>query len=418
MSVRTFVIAGGGLAGARAAESLRAEGFGGRIIIVAAENHYPYFRPPLTKTFLAGIVGRAAVDVHVRGWYADHRIGVLRGSPVTKLALDTHRLAMADGRTLHYDKLLLATGASPRRFTGPGSELAGVHHLRTVTQAESLRAELAGGGRRVVVLGAGWIGLEVAAVARRYGNAVTVLGRGRMPLPGVVGEAVGAVFAGLHRENGVDLRLGVAVAELTGCQGRVTGVLLADGEVLPVDVVVVGIGVVPNDGLACDAGLHVDDGIVVDAAFRSTDPDVYAVGDVASVFHPVLGRHLRIEHSVNAELTGAAVGRSMLDQAVSYDSIPYFSTDQFDLAMEYSGYGDLARKADVVFRGDRARRRFVAFWLLDGRVVAGMNVNVGDVNKTVQAIIRSGLRFDPHLLGNESIALDGLLAAAAADKGN
>ncbi|TFD76913.1 NAD(P)/FAD-dependent oxidoreductase [Cryobacterium fucosi] len=417
MSVSTFVIAGGGLAGARAAESLRAEGFGGRLILVAGEDEFPYLRPPLSKAYLAGSVDRASVDVHVPGWYADQEIEVLRGRPAAGLELDTHRLTITDGRTLHYDKLLLATGASPRRFAGPGADLAGVHHLRTVTESERLRAELEGGGRRVVVVGAGWIGLEVAAAARGHGNAVTVLGRGRVPLGSAVGDQVGAVFAGLHRDNGVDLRMGMAVAELTGRSGRVAGVLLAGGEVVPADVVVVGIGALPEDGLARAAGLHVDDGIVVDAAFRTTDPDVYATGDVASVYHPVLGHHFRVEHWANAENAGAAAGRSMLDHAVSYDAIPYFSTDQFGLGMEYSGYGALARKTDVVFRGDRARRAFVAFWLADGRVVAGMNVNVRDVNETVQAIIRSGLRFDPHLLGNESIALEGVLAAAA-DQGN
>ncbi|TFC14263.1 NAD(P)/FAD-dependent oxidoreductase [Cryobacterium algoritolerans] len=413
MRVSTFVIAGGGLAGARAAESLRAEGFGGRLILVDGEEHVPYLRPPLSKAYLAGSVDRASVDVHPPGWYVDQDIEVLRGHPATDLALDTHRLAIAGGPTLHYDKLLLATGAFPRRFTGPGAGLAGVHHLRTVTESERLRADLEGGGRRVVVVGAGWIGLEVAATARGYGNAVTVLGRGRVPLGSAVGDQVGAVFAGLHRDNGVDLRMGTVVVELTGSAGRVAGVLLAGGEEVPADVVLVGIGALPDDGLARAAGLHVDDGIVVDAAFRTIDPDVYAVGDVASVFHPVLGHHLRVEHWANAEYAAAAAGRSMLDQAVSYDAIPYFFTDQFDLAMEYSGYRQRARKAVVVFRGDRAGRAFVAFWLADGRVVAGMNVNVGDVNETVQAIIRSGLRFDPHLLGNESIALEGILTNAA-----
>ncbi|MBG6057194.1 3-phenylpropionate/trans-cinnamate dioxygenase ferredoxin reductase subunit [Cryobacterium sp. MP_M5] len=390
MSVSTFVIAGGGLAGARAAESLRAEGFDGRLVLVAGEDAFPYLRPPLSKAYLAGTVDRASIDVHPPAWYADQKIEVLLGQPATGLALDTHRLGLADGRTLHYDKLLLATGASPRRFAGPGAGLAGVHHLRTVTESERLRAELEGGGRRVVVAGAGWIGLEVAAAARGFGNAVTVLARGSIPLGSVFGDQVGAVFAGL---------------------------LLAGGEEVPADVVVVGIGALPDDGLARTAGLHVDDGIVVDAAFRTIDPDVYAVGDVASVFHPVLGHHLRVEHWANAEYAGTAAGRSMLDQAVSYDAIPYFYTDQFDLGMEYSGYGRLARKADVVFRGDRDGRAFIAFWLADGRVVAGMNVNVPDVNETVQAIIRSELRFDPHLLGNESIALEGILAAAA-DQGN
>ena len=416
MSVSTFVIAGGGLAGARAAESLRAEGFSGRLILVAGEDQFPYLRPPLSKAYLAGRVDRTSIDLHPPAWYADQEIEVLRGQPATGLALDTHRLAVAGRSTLHYDKLLLAMGAFPRSFTGPGAGLAGVHYLRTVTESERLRAELEGGGRRVVVVGAGWIGLEVAAAARGYGNAVTVLGRGRVPLGSVVGDQAGAVFAGLHRDNGVDLRMGTAVVELTGREGRVAGVLLADGEDLPADVVMVGIGALPDDGLARAAGLRVDDGIVVDAAFRTTDPDVYAVGDVANVFHPVLGHHLRVEHWANAEHAGAAAARSMLDQAVSYDAIPYFYTDQFDLGMEYSGYGQLARRADVVFRGDRAGRVFLAFWLLDGRVVAGMNVNVWDVNETIQAIIRSQLRFDPHLLGNESIALEGILAAA--DQGN
>jgi 3-phenylpropionate/trans-cinnamate dioxygenase ferredoxin reductase subunit len=412
MGVPTFAIVGAGLAGARAAEAIRSEGFDGVIVLLGGETHYPYVRPPLSKEYLAGRAARDTIDVHPAQWYDDRGIEVRLGAWATGLALDTHVLTLREGKPVHYDRLLLATGASSRRFSGPGADLAGVHHLRTVDESRLLRAELEPGNRRVVIVGAGWIGLEVAAAARGYGNTVTVLGREGVPLAPVIGEEVGAVFAELHRVNGVDLRMDTHVAGLIGPEGRVTGVSLPGGEVVPADVVVVGIGAVPNTELARGAGLAVDDGIVVDAAFRSIDPDVYAVGDVAAVFHPVLRHHLRVEHWDNAERAGAAAGRSMLDQAVSYDAIPYFYTDQFDLGMEYSGYGTLARDAEVVFRGDRAAREFIAFWVADGRVVAGMNVNVWDVNETVQRFIRTGVRVDAARLADESIALDELLTGA------
>jgi 3-phenylpropionate/trans-cinnamate dioxygenase ferredoxin reductase subunit len=412
MRVPTFVIVGAGLAGERAAEAIRTVGFEGRIVLVAAENEYPYVRPPLSKEFLSGAAERETIYIHPAGWYAERGIEVRLGCRATALALDTHILTLPAGEPLRYDKLLLATGASSRRFPGPGADLAGVHHLRTVDESAALRADLAPGNRRVVIVGAGWIGLEAASAARGYGNTVTVLGRETVPLNAVIGDRLGAVFAQLHRDNGVDLRMETAVASLVGAHGRVTGVSLVDGEVVPADVVVVGIGAVPNTDLARDGGLAVDNGIVVDAAFRSIDPDVYAVGDVASVFHPVLRHHLRVEHWDNAERAGSAAGRSMLDQAVSYDAIPYFYTDQFDLGMEYSGYGEWAREAEVVFRGDPNAREFIAFWLLDGRVVAGMNVNVWDINKTVQRFIRSGVKVDAARLADESIALGDLLAGA------
>ncbi|HSP74668.1 MAG TPA: FAD-dependent oxidoreductase [Cryobacterium sp.] len=412
MNVPTFVIVGGGLAGARAAEAIRSEGFDGIIVLLAGEDEYPYVRPPLSKDYLFGRAARDSLDVHPASWYDERGIDVRLGARVIGLALDTHELKLRKGRAVRYDRLLLATGASPRRFPGPGAELAGVHHLRTANESTALRAELEPGNRRVVIVGAGWIGLEVAAAARGYGNAVTVLGREKVPLAPVIGDEVGSVFAELHRVNGVELRMDTHVAGLKERQGRVAGVSLPGGEVLPADVVVVGIGAVPNTELARDAGLAVDDGIVVDAAFRSIDPDVFAVGDVAAVVHPVLRHHLRVEHWDNAERAGAAAGRSMLDQAVSYDAIPYFYTDQFDLGMEYSGYGTLARDAEVVFRGDPAAREFIAFWVADGRVVAGMNVNVWGVNETVQRFIRTEVRVDAARLADESIGLDDLLAGA------
>ncbi|HZK59999.1 MAG TPA: FAD-dependent oxidoreductase [Cryobacterium sp.] len=416
-SERMFVIAGAGLAGARAAETLRAEGFSERVVLVAGENEYPYIRPPLSKEYLLGTAGRESIFVHEDGWYAGQEIDVLRGRRASALSLGARELTLADGEVLRYDRLLLATGAASRRFPGPGADLPGVHRLRTVDDSARLRDALAPGGRRVVIVGAGWIGLEVAAAARRYGNEVTVLGRASVPLAASLGDEVGAVFGDLHRENGVDLRMNAGVRELAGGADGVTGVILGDGQVVRADVVVVGIGAVPNAELAREAGLAVDNGIVVDASFRTNDPDVYAVGDVANVFHPVLGHHLRIEHWDNADRAGRAAARSMLGQAVSYDEIPYFYTDQFDLGMEYSGYGELARGADVVFRGDRAARAFVAFWVAAGRVVAGMNVNVWDVNETVQRFIRSGVRVDPGRLADENIALEDLLGAASDHEG-
>ena len=412
MGVPTFAIVGAGLAGARAAEAIRSEGFAGVIVLLAGEAEYPYVRPPLSKDYLAGRAARDTIDVRPARWYDERGIDVRLGARVAGLALDTHLLTLRKGRPVRYDRLLLATGASARRFPGKGADLAGVHHLRTVDESDVLRAELEPGNRRVVIVGAGWIGLEVAAAARGYGNTVTVLGRESVPLAPVIGDEVGSVFAELHRVNGVTLRMDTHVDRLIESQGRVAGVGLPGGEVMPADVVVIGIGAVPNTGLARDAGLAVDDGIVVDAAFRSIDPDVYAAGDVAAVFHPVLRHHLRVEHWDNAERAGAAAGRSMLDQAVSYDAIPYFYTDQFDLGMEYSGYGTLARDAEVVFRGDPAAREFIAFWLVSGRVVAGMNVNVWDVNEMVQRFIRTEVRVDAARLADESIGLDELLAGA------
>ncbi|WP_199727349.1 NAD(P)/FAD-dependent oxidoreductase [Cryobacterium tepidiphilum] len=415
---QTFVIVGGGLAGARAAEAIRGEGFTGRVVIVAAEDAYPYIRPPLSKEYLQGGADRDSVFVHPADWYAQQDIEVLRGHEASALSPGSHELTLVSGEVRRYDKLLLATGATPRRFGGEGAQLPGVHYLRTVADSSALRAALSPGNRRVVVVGSGWIGLEVAATALGYGNSVTVLGHEPVPLAAAVGERVGHVFAGLHREHGVDLRSSTDVDALLGDARGVTGVRTASGDVVPADVVVLGIGVIPNSGLAEAAGLEVDNGIVTDASFQTTDADVYAVGDVASVYHPVLGRRIRIEHWANAENAGAAAGRAMAGAEVSYDEIPYFYTDQFDLGMEYSGYGVLAADAEVVFRGDVEGREFIAFWVKDSRVVAGMNVNVWDVNETVQRLIRERVPVDAARLQDESMALEDLLSPVGADEGN
>jgi 3-phenylpropionate/trans-cinnamate dioxygenase ferredoxin reductase subunit len=408
---QTFIIVGAGLAGARAAEGMRDEGFAGRILLVGAEESLPYIRPPLSKEYLTGGMEQDGTLVHEAAWYAEQRVELLPGRTASALSPATHELTLDDAQTLHYDKLLLATGASSRRFPGPGADLIGVHHLRTIGESAHLREWLEPGLRNVVIVGAGWIGLEVASAARGYDNTVTVLGRETVPLNNAIGDEAGAVFGRLHRDNGVTVRMQTGVSALLGDSNGVTGVQLDTGEVVAADVVVVGIGAVPNVALAEAAGLAVANGIVVDASFRTLDPDVYAVGDVASVFHPVLGHPLRIEHWANAEKAGREAGRSLAGAAVSYDEIPYFYTDQFDLGMEYSGYGELTHGAQVVFRGDLAGREFIAFWVADGRVVAGMNVNVWDVNETVQRFIRTGVRVDPARLADENIALEDQLAS-------
>ena len=417
-----FVIVGGGLAGARAAETLRSEGFTGRVIIVAAEKTVPYIRPPLSKGYLQGHDDRDSLDVHPAPWYEAQGVEIVLGMPASALSLAHKALTLGDGTVLHYDKLLLATGATPRHFDEPSTHVVGVHHLRSADSSTLLRAALQPGGRRIVIIGSGWIGLEVAAAARGYGNTVTVIGHGAVPLGHAIGDELGSVFAELHRANGVDLLMNTTVHGIVAGVHGVTAVRLGDETLLPADVVIVAIGAAPNVQLARTAGLPVHreiphgpiSGILVDAGFRTTDADVYAVGDVASVFHPVLGTQLHVEHWANAEDAGPAAARSMLGHAVSYDAIPYFYTDQFDLGMEYSGYPSLAAGATVVFRGDRAGREFVAFWLRDNRVVAGMNVNVWDVNETVQQLIRTRVVVDPSRLSDLSVPLEELLVASDA----
>jgi 3-phenylpropionate/trans-cinnamate dioxygenase ferredoxin reductase subunit len=408
----SIVIVGGGLAGARAAEGAREAGYDGQLVIVGAEAVPPYIRPPLSKEFLAGDGERDAIDVHPRSWYDEHRVELRLGRRAERLDPVAHHIALDDGSLLRYDRALLATGASPRGFGGPGGDLDGVHLLRTVDDSVALRSALAPGGRRVVIIGAGWIGLEVAAAARGYEADVTVLGLESVPLNVALGDDAGAVFAALHREHGVDLRMSTSVDAIRGHDGRATGVEVDGDEVLPADLVVVGIGAVPRTLLAEAAGLEVDGGVVTDAAFRTSDADVLAVGDVASVFLPFLGSHLRTEHWANAEHAGKAAGRSLAGDAVEYDEIPYFYTDQYDLGMEYSGYGPLAAGVSPLFRGDREGREFVAFWMRDDQVVAGMNVNVWDVNASVQRLIRSRAIVDPARLADPAVPLEELAGRA------
>jgi 3-phenylpropionate/trans-cinnamate dioxygenase ferredoxin reductase subunit len=400
----TFVIVGASLGGARAAEALRDESFEGQIVLIGAEAHYPYERPPLSKGYLQGREERRSMFVHDDGWYAEHAIDLRLGTEVTAIDRNLRQVGLASGETVGYDKLLLTTGAVPRRLPVPGADAHGVMTLRTVDDSDRLRETLASASR-IAVVGAGWIGLEVAAAARIAGVAVTVIEAAELPLLGVLGPEAAQVFLDLHREHDVDFRPRAQVAEILVSADAATGIRLADGTEISADAVVVGIGVAPATGLAEAAGLDVDGGVRTDAALRTSDPVIYAAGDAARAYHPLLGTHLRVEHWANARHQPVAAARSMLGQDVPYDRLPYFFSDQYDLGMEYSGYVPPGGYDQVVFRGDVGKREFIAFWLSGGRVLAGMNVNVWDVNDQIQELVRAGRPADPARLADPGVPL-------------
>jgi 3-phenylpropionate/trans-cinnamate dioxygenase ferredoxin reductase component len=407
-SSTTFVIIGGGLAGAKAVEALRVNDFDGQIILFADETQLPYERPPLSKEYLAGKKSLADFTVHDSQWYNDHHIEVRLDAPVSALNVDAHTVGLADGTTVAYDKLLLATGSASRRPPIPGSDADGVHYLRSYDDAAALNSALRE-GTSLAVVGAGWIGLEVAAAARQRNVDVTVVEAAKQPLLAALGETVGEVFATLHREHGVDLRLEAQVEEITVADGAATGLRLRDGSTVAADAVLVAVGAKPNIELAEQAGLSMGDGgVLVDASLRTSDPDIYAVGDIAAAEHPLFGRHIRTEHWANALKQPAVAAVGMLGRPGEYAELPYFFTDQYDLGMEYVGHAPHFDR--VVFRGDVAGREFVAFWL-DGanRVLAGMNVNIWDVLDDVKALIKSQSPVDPDKLADPQSPLPELL---------
>ncbi|MFI0709728.1 NAD(P)/FAD-dependent oxidoreductase [Streptomyces inhibens] len=436
---QTFVIVGGGLAGAKAAETLRSEGFTGRVILICDERDHPYERPPLSKGYLLGKEERDSVFVHEPAWYAKAQIELHLGQPAVHLDPAAKTVRLGDGTLIAYDKLLLATGAEPRRLDIPGTGLAGVHHLRRLAHAERLRGVLASLGRdssapedtegteesrdgarrngHLVIAGAGWIGLEVAAAARSYGAEVTVVEAAPTPLHGILGPELGGLFTDLHREHGVRFHFGARFTEIVGQDGMVLAVRTDDGEEHPAHDVLAAIGAAPRTALAEQAGLDLVDrtgstggGIAVDSSLRTSDPYIYAAGDVAAADHPLLDARLRVEHWANALNGGPAAARAMLGQDVSYDRIPYFFSDQYDVGMEYSGYAPPGSYAQVVYRGDVAKREFIAFWLgADGRLLAGMNVNVWDVAEPIQQLIRSGAPLEPDALADPEVPLTSLL---------
>jgi 3-phenylpropionate/trans-cinnamate dioxygenase ferredoxin reductase subunit len=389
-----FAIVGASLTGAKAAEGLRQAGFAGRIVLIGEETERPYERPPLSKGYLLGAESRDKAYVHDAHWYSEHDVELLLGVRATNLDTRAHELTLDGFEVLRYDKLLLATGSRARRLDVPGADLSGVRNLRTLPEADALLEHLPA-ARRVVVVGAGWIGLETAAAARRYSADVTVVELDRAPLRRVLGDEVAAVFAQLHQAHGVSFRFETGVREFRGVGGQLGSVVLTDGTELPADLAIAGVGITPATELAEAAGLVLDNGIATDAGLRTSDPHIYAAGDVASSAHPLLGRRIRVEHWSNALNGGTAAARAMLGEPIVYDRVPYFYTDQYDFGMEYSGWVEPGGYDQVVFRGDPSivdgkTPEFVAFWVSGGRVLAGMNVNVWNVTTPIQELVRQG----------------------------
>jgi 3-phenylpropionate/trans-cinnamate dioxygenase ferredoxin reductase component len=407
-SIENIVIVGAGLAGARAAEALRKDGFDGSVTLLGEEPERPYLRPPLSKEYLRDEGAREQVYVHSESFYAEHRIDLRPSTAVRAIAAPSREVVLADDERVPFDRLLIATGARPRELLLEGGDLLGVVTLRTLADADNLRAA-AEKAERIVVVGAGWIGSEVAASLMMLGRHVVLITPDAVPLARVLGPEIGGAYRDLHLEHGVELRTRASVKRILGSE-RVRGVETSTGERIPADLVVVGIGVQPRTELAVAAELAVGDGIEVSATLETSMPGIFAAGDVASAWHPFYERRVRSEHWANAKFQGATAGRSMLGAAAPFDRIPYFYSDQYDLGMEYTGHASAGDR--LVVRGGLGEREFVPFWLRDGRVVAGMNANVWDVAKPIEGLIRSRSAVDADALADPSVPIDELAHTA------
>jgi 3-phenylpropionate/trans-cinnamate dioxygenase ferredoxin reductase subunit len=400
-AVQTFVIVGASLAGAKAAETLRTEGFDGRVVLIGEESERPYERPLLSKDYLRGDKPAGKLYVHDEGFYQDSDIELITGTRVQSIDPGAHEITLNGGSRMSYNRLLLTTGATPRPLPVPGADLPGVRYLRQMGDADALRTAIMASSR-VVVIGAGWIGSEVSACARQMGAAVTIVAPESIPLEGVLGQEVATVYRDLHAEHGVDLRLSTKIEAIVGT-GAAQGVRTTSGVVIDGDLVVVGIGAAPRDELARDAGLSIDNGIAVDELLRTSAADVFAAGDAAATWSPRYNKRIRVEHWANALNQGPAAARNMLGQDTAYAKVPYFYSDQYDLGMEYHGYA--TDWDQVVLRGDRAGREFLAFWLKDGRILAAMNANIWDQGDDMKALVSGAVTVDTGRLADPSVPL-------------
>jgi 3-phenylpropionate/trans-cinnamate dioxygenase ferredoxin reductase component len=409
---QTFVIVGASLAGAKAAETLRDEGFDGRVVLLGAEPERPYERPPLSKEYLR----RETTDkpyVHNADYYAKNDIDLRMSTEVESIDPDASEVVIAGGERIGYDRLLLTTGSEPRRLSVPGSDLDGILYLRTVGDSDAIAERLEAGGK-LVTIGAGWIGAEIAASARTKGCDVTVIEMSSLPLERVLGPELGAIYRDIHTDHDVELLTETALESFEGSES-VESVHTGDGRSIDTDFVVVGVGVVPRTKLPQEAGLEVENGVLTSNRLETSAPGIYAAGDIANAVHPLLGERIRVEHWANALNQGPAAARNMLGKNVPYENIPYFFSDQYDVGMEYAGYA--TNWDEVVFRGDVDAREFIAFWLRDGRVLAGMNVNVWDVIDDIQALIRSKATIDRDRLTDTDVPLGELAASVSRTDG-
>jgi 3-phenylpropionate/trans-cinnamate dioxygenase ferredoxin reductase component len=409
--MKKIVIVGAALAGAKAAETLREEGYDGELVLVGAESERPYERPPLSKEYLRNEAGREKVYVHEDSFYEANQIDLRLRTSVAAIDMGAREAVLEAGGRISFDKLLLATGSAPRRLTVPGHDLEGIHYLRDLEDSDVLRERFEQGSGHIVVIGAGWIGAEMAASARQKGLDVTLVEMTDVPLERVLGRELGEIYRDIHIEHGVDFRGGVGVERFEGAE-RVERVVLADGSSIDCDLVGVGVGVEPRTQVAQTSGITVDNGVVVNEMLETPgSPGVFAAGDVANAWHPLVQRRIRVEHWANALNQGPAAARNMLGAGQPYERVPYFFSDQYDVGMEYSGFP--SDWDEVVFRGDVAAREFIAFWLQEDRVIAGMNVNVWDVTGPIQELVRSARPVDRRRLVDTDVPLEEIAGALA-----
>jgi len=404
---KPLVIIGAGLTAANAVEAVRGAGYAEPVVVYGDEQHLPYERPPLSKGNLTGDGTLADATVHDEGWYADNDVELRLGETVTGIDLGKGAVVV-EGSEQPYERLLVATGASPRRLPPADQSGAPVTYLRTIEESDRIKEALS---RRasLTIVGGGWIGLEIAAAARQADCSVTVLETLDLPLLRVLGPEVARIFADLHRGHGVDLRTGVRIDGFAS-EGDRAVVRLGDGAAVEGDLVLVGIGVAPNIGLAEQAGLETDNGILADEHLRTSDPSVFVAGDVANAYRPRLGRRVRVEHWDNAIEQGKVAGLNLAGGQEVYDRLPYFFTDQYDLGMEYVGYVGPEGYDQVILRGQPESGAFTAFWLSDGRVLAGMHANDWDAIDPIRQIVSTG-RVTPDL-ADESLSLEEIAATS------
>jgi len=400
-SASTIAIVGASLTGQSAAATLREEGFDGRVVLVGAEPQLPYDRPPLSKNYLRGGMPFEKTLLRPPEFYRERQIETRLGTTVVRVDVEKRALQLDGGDRLEFDNVLIATGGRNRRFPIPGLDLPGVYDLRTVADADRIRDAIARGGRAVVV-GMGFIGAEVAASMRQCGLEVTAIEPFKTPLYRALGEDIGLVVEGLHRDHGVALILGDAVAAFEG-KGRVERVVTRDGRRIECALAVFGLGIEPVTELVAGTGVRVDNGIVVDDLCRTNVPGVFAAGDVANHYHPVCGRQMRVEHWQNGIKQGAAAARSMLGRGQPYDEVHWFWSDQYDANIQYAGFH--AAWDAVVVRGSLAERKFLAFYMAEGRVESVVAVNQGrDLRRTLP-IIKARVAIDPARLADPNVDL-------------
>ena len=405
-----IVIIGAGHAGGRAAEAMRQAGFAGDIVLLGEETHPPYERPPLSKEMLSAGLDAEKTFLNPAGYYGENGIDLCLGTKATAIDCAARTVRLSDGGDVPFDKLLIATGGRVRRLACPGAGLEGVHYVRTIDDSLALEPLLCEGAR-VAVIGGGFIGLEAAASARTRGARVTVVELADQVLARVADPAVGDLVAGLHRDNGVHVMTGATVERLDG-NGRVAELVCSDGETIDVDVVVVGIGILPNQEIAAEAGLAVDNGVLVDEFGCTADEAIFAAGDVACHFNPILGRHLRLESWANAQNGGIAVARNMVGEPEPYAEVPWVWSDQFDLNLQVLGAPQSWDR--LVTRGDTEARRCIVFYMEGGRVVGATLFNQGREMRACRQLIESGAELSDETLADEANRLRDVARDAAA----